>query len=470
MFSKFNKIVLFVLSLLLFSTIAAAYSVGPSTSVLAMAAVTGGYLDPTVVLFRTNLGKTVGYETWFRSKLSKYISMIDHVKFKDTGQFSAVKGSIAPQAAIVHLVRDFDANGGVDYEQPILRPLTGQGRIGTAPISGHGEHRKWFTQKLKINMRRHAVEVRDNEMTEQMITKEIAMKLIERGSSDLKDWFSRLLPFEMMFSLLRGYSENITDTNFGRGVSAKSHPNSYVQGYGRVPWDTDYTFDAGFETNYATALASLSDTSTKYFSAQSIKNMVYLARKHKIQPITVNGFEVFLIFIHSAQMRQLRNDPEWYQAQKDAGERGQKNQIFTGVSEGYLYEGSFIIVDDTIPAARVSGDSDTDLFGVAYDSTKGTVNYGVSEYMENPRDVSPRKPALLLGAGAVLAANIKGFKLTTEMSDHEQQIEDAGRMIYGFQRADLIDDDNMLKRGANLFYDNNTSLVYWTWSPDVVTI
>lgn len=470
MFRVFKKSFVMVLSLLLLASIAAIYNAGPSAGILAVSAVPGGYLDPSVQLFRVNLGKTVGYEVWLRGKLSKYISMIDHVKYKDTGQFAGVKGSLAPQAAIVHLVRDFEKEGGIDYEMPILRPLTDQGRIGVAPVSGHGEHRRWFTQKLKINMRRHAVEVRDNEMSEQMITPTLAMKLLEKGSSDLKDWFSRLLPFEMMASILKGYSENITDTTWGLGVTAKSHPNSYVQGHGRVAWSTAYTFDAGYETNMATALATLTDTASKYFSAQSIKNMVYLARKHKIQPIVVKGYEVFLIFIHSAQMRQLRNDPEWYQAQKDAAARGNDNQIFTGVSEGYLYEGSYIIVDDTIPAARISGDTDTDLFGIAYDSALGTVNYGVANYMANPRDISPRKPALLLGAGAVLAANVKGFKLTTEVADHEQKIEDAGRMIYGFQRADLIDDDNLMKNGAGAFYDNTTSLVYWTWSEDTVTI
>lgn len=463
-----------ILTFCLFAVIYATYSV-QSEQVVTLAVISGGYLNPNVQLFRENLGTKVGYEVWWRSKLSKFISFIDHVKYKETGVFSGMKGSLPPEAGIVHVVRDFNQKGGVNYEMPILRPLTGQGRIGTAPLSGHGEKRKWFTQKLKINLRRHALDVRDNEVSEQMIAPEIAMKLLERGGNDLKDWFSRLLPFEMYFSLLRGYSENISDSTWGRGVSAKSHPNSYVQGYatnnGRVPWSTAYTFDAAFETNYATALASLTDTSSKHFKAQSIKNMVFLARKHRIQPIVVKGYEVFLIFIHSAQMRQLRMDSEWTQVQREAGPRSYtENQIFSGVSEGYLFEGAYIIVDDTIPAARVSGDTDLAIFGTAYASTLGTVNYGVTSYLDNPRDVSPRKPAILLGAGAVLAANVNGFKLTTEVLDHGQKIEDGGTMFYGFGRSDLIDDDNLLGNGADKFYDNNSSLVYWTWSPDAIQV
>jgi len=463
-----------MLGFFLFAATVAAYNAETGGVLMAVTAVSGGYLNPDVQLFRVNLGKKVAKEVWWRGKLSKYISFINHVKYKETGEYASMKGSIPPEAGLVHMVQDFTSNAGVDYEMPVMRPLTGQGRIGTAPISNHGEKSKWFTQKLSINMRRHALEVRDNEMTEQMLDKKIAMKLLERGSSDLRDWFSRLLPFEMYFSVLRGYSENITDPYFGRSKTAKSHPNSYVQGYatnnGRVPWSTDYTFDAGYETNMKTALASLSDTSSKHFSAQSIKNMVFLARKHRIQPFVRDGVEAFLILIHSAQMRQLRQDSEWYTAQQYIAQRGYKNQVFTGVSEGFLFEGAYIVVDDTIPAARVSGDTDTSVFGIPYDSSLGTVNYGVQAYMENPRDVSPRKPAILLGAGSVLAANVRGFKLTTEVTDHEQKVEDAGRMIYGFQRADIIDDDNVLGNGAGLFYDNTSSLVYWTWSPDVISI
>lgn len=468
------KILRYILGFFLIAATVAAYNVETGSVLMAITAVSGGYLNRDVQMFRVNLGKKVAKEVWWRGKLSKYISFINHIKYKETGEFASMKGSMPPESGLIHMVQDFASNAGVDYEMPILRPLTGQGRIGTAPLSNHGEKRKWFTQKLSINMRRHALEVRDNEMTEQMLDSKIAMKILERGSGDLKDWFSRLLPFEMYFSILRGYSENVTDSTFGRGKTAKSHPNSYVQGNatnnGRVAWGTDYTFNDAYETNMATALGTLSDTSSKHFKAQSIKNMVFLARKHRIQPFTKEGVEAFLIFIHSAQMRQLRQDDEWYTAQKDAALRGYKNQIFSGVSEGYMFEGAYIVVDDTIPAARVSGDTDTSVFGTAYDSTLGTVNYGVSSYMDDPRDVSPRKPAILLGAGAVLAANVRGFKLTTEMTDHEQKIEDGGRMIYGFQRTDLIDDDNVLGNGADLFYDNTSSLCYWTWSPDVISI
>jgi hypothetical protein len=468
-----GKLLYLVLGFFIFAGITASINADTqhlTPGTLLSVAVVGGYLNPDVQMFRVNLGKKVAYEVWWRSKLSKFISMINHVKYKETGEYSSMKGSLPPSAGIVHAIQDFEAAGGVDYEMPILRPLTGQGVIGTHPLTNQGEKRMWFTQKLKINMRRHALEVRDNEMTEQMLDPKISAKLLERGSGDLQDWFSRLLPFEMWFSLFRGYAENITDSSFGRSVTAKSHPNSYVQGNGRINFTTPYTFNAAFETAYAAALATLSDTSSKHFNAQSIKNMVFLARKHRIQPIVVKGYEVFLIFVTSAHMRQLRNDPEWYQAQKDAAPRSTENQIFTGVSEGHLFEGAYICVDDTMPAARVTGDTDTAVFGTAYAAALGTVNYGVTNYMANPRDVSPRKAAVLLGAGAVLAANVKGFKLTTEITDHGQKIEDGGRMIYGFQRTDLIDDDNVLGNGANLFYDNTSSLVYWTWTPDIITV
>ena len=434
-------------------------------------AVTGGMYDPSVQIFRTNLGLKTGKEVWWRGRFSQLMSFIDHVKFKETARYTAVQGSRAPNEAVIHVIRDFEKKGGIDYEFPIRHPLTGQGRIGAAPLSNHGEDRKITMQMLKMNMRRHAVNVRDNEISEQLLPKQLAMDLLERGADDLKDWFSRLLPFDALFSIVQGYSENVTNSDWGRGVSAKSHPNFYVQGDGRVAFSTPKTFNAAYETNVATALATLSDTSSKRFNAQSIRNMVFLAANvHRIPKIKMKGKEGYLIFVTGAHMKQLREDSEWLSAQKDAAARGEDNQIFTGYMEGYWYEGAWLVEDQTLPACRVLGDTDTSVFGVAYDSTRGTVNYHRADYMDSPLDVSPRKLAILVGSGAIMAANVRGFKLTSEVTDHEQKIEDGGRMFYGFQRSDMIDTENLFGNGADTLYDNTTSLVYATWTPTTITV
>lgn len=436
----------------------------------------GGIVNPDVFHFRTNLEKKVGKEVWWKGKIGAMSSFIDYDKFVKTGQFGAVPGSMQPTEAIVHIVRDFKSKKGAKLEVPLLRPLTGQGKIGTATLKRTGELRKILSTKCAINMRRHAVVIQDNEMSVQMTDPEIAMSLYESGGNDLKDWFSRLMPFDMYYSLLTGYSTNLTDATNGLGYSQRSHPNFFVQGDGQVLFKTSSgthvarTFDTGYEVNCATGLATLSSgVDEDKFNTQSIRNLVYLGNKFKVPKVKKNGLELYPIFIHDAQARQLREDTVWQQAMREAWDRGQKNPLFTGAVEGYIYEGAFLVVDSTLPAARITGD---DGF-VAAESSNGLstgVHYVKSDFMDDPRDSSPRKCAILVGAGGITAAEGLGFKLTEEVDDHGQWIEHGGRMIYGFTRPDIFDDDNVMGNGAGLFYDNQSSIVYWTYSEDDVEV
>ena len=41
--------------------------------------------------------------------------------------------------------------------------------------------------------------------------------------------------------------------------------------------------------------------------------------------------ETYVLFVDSYQAEQLKNDPEWGEMQKQAGERGKNNNIFTGI-------------------------------------------------------------------------------------------------------------------------------------------
>ena len=73
------------------------------------------------------------------------------------------------------------------------------------------------------------------------------------------------------------------------------------------------------------------------------------------------------------------------------------------------------------------------------------------------------------GPGGITAATGKKFKFTRELDDHEQHEEIAGRMFLGAARPDLIDSDGN-EQTAGLFKETTSSLEYWTYSPDTITI
>lgn len=436
-------------------------------------AVVGGMFTTSTHAFRVNLQKKVGKEAWIYGRLGPLTSIIDYEKYKATGQLGVVPGSPALDASIIRLVRDFKSNKGVKLDVPLTRPLTGQGRTGTATLTNNAERKKLFYQKVAINMKRHALQVRDNEMSEQMLPAEIAMEIMERDGSDLKDWFSRYLSFENLYALLTGYSTNLWDPSWGLGYDQKSHPNIYIGGHGEVDFNTTSgahtarTFDAGWEVNLATLITAMAEADDTALNMNMVRTISFMAQKKKLQGLKSNKYQVPIAFITSAHVRQLRKDPEFIEIMNFAAERGKDNPLFTGQVESYLIEGVLFVVDDTIPSIFVTSDTE---FSTSL-STNGLstgLQYGTATFMDNPRDGGYRKPILVVGAGAILAAEGAGFKLTEEVTDHEQSIESGGRMIYGMTRSDMTDDDNYLGNGAGKFYANTDSFEVVTYTPDTI--
>ena len=152
--------------------------------------VTGQY-SSEMQIFRRNLMKKVDREIWVKGKFGKLTSIMDYDKYKTAKVYAAKKGSTPPKNAIVHQFQDFKSDKGTIMDVPCSRPLTDQGRTGVAPLTNHAEQRKIFTKKITLNMRRHALQVRDTEMSEQNVNSKLEVDLFEGGASDLKDWFSR---------------------------------------------------------------------------------------------------------------------------------------------------------------------------------------------------------------------------------------------------------------------------------------
>lgn len=428
-------------------------------SVLA-AAVVGGTWTESMQIFRRGLSKKLEKLVWRYSKWSKLTDIIDVKKYRDAGTYAGAISLPTPKN-LVHVVKDFEREGGIYMDIAVRVPLTGKGRVGAANLRGHEEKRKILTKKVAINQLRHAVEIQDSKMSKQMLKKpEIVMSLMERGQSDLQDWFTRRIGAYPYQAILGGYSDNLTDSSWGLNLSIKSHPNCYVADYGKVPFAN--VFNAAYETAVETALSTLADVSDKHFKLQTIKNMVYLADKHKVEPILINGRLLYILFIHPAQAWQLKKDPEYLTYVKDAGVRGDQNVIWTGQLEGTMVEGTLILIDATIPGARISTDE-------GYNSLFGTVNYGLSNYMEQPRDTAPRKPAIICGVGAVTAGYGSELGFESETADYNQFMGDAADMICGFERGDIMDDDNYFGNGAGAFYENASSIVMFTYSPDTLT-
>jgi len=436
--------------------------------------------NDSMQVYRRALGKKVEKGVWQYGKLAQFTGFIDVAKYRKSGFYGGTM-SLKPSGKVIDIRKDFETEGSLQMDIPILYPLTGQGVIGGQELHGNEEQRKILTKKVSLNQIRNAVKIQDNKMSKQALKKpEIQMALMEKGAADLQDWFTRKISFLAYQAALAGYSDNLTDSTNGVGLTIKSHPNLYIKGVGLTGGKVAFTVAEGGTNSFTTAYENSVSSSLKQlyvsgnvaataFTAQDVRNIVFLGTKHKVQPSeVVDGTFAPILLLHSTQIRQLRSDPEWQQAQRVANVRGEENPVFSGLMEGYLFEGAFIISDDTIPGAYVTSSQNSN--GVTYAGTAANpVQYGRPDYMLVPRDVSPLKPAILLGVQSITGGYASPIAFEREEWDYSQFIGDAADAILGLERADITDDDGYFgTRGA--FYENASSLVYFTYSPDGISI
>lgn len=459
MYSKTVKS--FILLLGILASIIAVTKGDSGFGLMIAGAVIGGTWTPEMAIFRRGLSKKLEKVPYRVSKWSEWTQDVNVNKFKKADTYAGAM-SLPKPSNLIYQIRDYQREGGIYMDIPVLVPLTGKGRHGSAPLRGYEEKRKILIKKNAINQIRHAVEIQDSKMSKQVLQKPtIQMALMERAFEDLKDWFTRKLAMQPYLAIMQGYSDNITDPDYGLNLAPKSHPNIYVAGSGKVAFGG--TFNGAYETAVATALATLNNASTQGMTFKRLMNMVYLAALHKTQPIVVDNKKLILIILDHVQALQLKQDSEYQAYLKDAGIRGKDNLIFTGQLEGTYIEGAYIVIDETKPAARIAGDD-------GYDSSLGyTVQYGRTDYMEQDRDNGARRPAVVLGAGAVTCGYGDGLSFESETADYGAFKGDAADMIIGYERADIIDSDNYFGLGANTFYGNFSSFLYFTYGTETIS-
>jgi len=149
------------------------------------AIVVGGMYSDQMQIFRRGLSRKLDLLTWRYGKWAKFTNMIDVKKYKEAGTYAGAMSLPAP-SNLITVVKDFEREGGIYMDTPVLVPLTGVGKVGTAPLRGSEEKRAILTKKVAINQVRHAVGIQDNKMSKQVLRKpEIQMALMERGMKDL---------------------------------------------------------------------------------------------------------------------------------------------------------------------------------------------------------------------------------------------------------------------------------------------
>lgn len=252
-------------------------------------------------------------ELWYKDLWADVPTMLFMTRFMGAGSNNPIQ-----------LVTDLSKNPGDKIHIGLSTKLSGDGVTGDSELEGNEEAISSYEQSVDINQLRHAVR-----LTGRMDEKKVAYSMRQDAKEKLKIWWAERIDQEIIWKL-----SGRTDKTFANTPTAPTSDRIV------------YANDAG-------ATASL--TADEVFDTKMIdaaKQTALLATP-KVRPIRLSdqqhrGLAVYVLIIHPYQATDLRQDPVWNQAQRDANVRGSSNPILSGALG--IYNGVVVYEHESIYA------------------------------------------------------------------------------------------------------------------------
>lgn len=217
------------------------------------------------------------------------------------------------EQSMIQELEDLKAKKGTNISFGLGIKLSGAGITGDSTLEGNEEAMTDYDEDVAINQLRHAVRLTGN-----MEEKKNAYDMRVSGKNRLADWFAERIDREILDKLCGKTTSTFANTPT---VAASSRS----------------VFAGGVSAVGSLTTAMKIDTKV----LDKAKQTAQLASP-MIRPLRVNGKDHYVAILHPYDATNLRQDPVWNQAQREANVRGEDNPIFDG-SYG-IYNG--IIVHD----------------------------------------------------------------------------------------------------------------------------
>lgn len=311
---------------------------------------------------------------------------------------------------VMQISRDLAKKKGDMQTFGLITRLTGDGVTGDDELEGNEESANSYSEQVAIDQIRHAVRTKGK-----LDSQKVTYDSIAEYRDLIRIWMKEFIAKQAFLKLGGVTNTTLVDTE-GVAYSARaawSNTPDYIPDADEAYTGTRYRYiNAG-----AVSTASLSsshlmtlDFITKCQTKAKLSNP-------KLQPINVDGENMYVMYMHPLQASQLRQSSDWKTAQQNAQKRSEKNPVFydaLGVwSNVILFENEFI------PWLDVS---------VAGNSFRGAAT-GTDCAVDAAR-------ALLCGRQAVLMAEASNPEaLVVETFDYKNKEGVAGNFIGGIQKA-----------------------------------
>lgn len=236
------------------------------------------------------------------------------------------------EQSMIQELEDLSKEAGSNISFGLGMKLSGAGITGDSTLEGSEEAMTDYDEDVAIDQLRHAVR-----LTGRMDEKKNAYNMRISAKNRLADWWAERIDQEILDKLCGKTSSTFSNTP----TAAASSRSVFAGGQSSVGNVT---------------------------STMKIDCKVLDAAKQKaklaspmIRPIRVGGKEYYIVILHPYSATNLRQDPVWNQAQREANVRGEENPIFSGALGVYngmvIHEHEYVYTTtDGSSSARVARD------------------------------------------------------------------------------------------------------------------
>lgn len=332
--------------------------------------------------------------------------LLDDV-MKDVENITRFMGSDSNN--VIQVSRELQKKGGDVETFGLVARLSGNGVTGDDELEGNEESMNSYSEQVAIDQIRNAVRLKGKLDAQKTVYPQIQV-----ARENLRTWMKEFVARQIFLKLGGVTNTTLVDTN---GV---------VVG-GRALWSNtpDFIPDADEAAGTGNRYICVETTGTDALAAADtmtldvVTDAATKARlaNPKIQPLTANGEDFYVMYLHPLSARDIRKSSDWKNAQQNARERAESNPLFRGAL-GY-WSNVLLLENEFVPWLDVS---------VALNSFRGPA-VGTDCAVDCARN-------LLCGRQAVLMAEASNPEaLVIETFDYKNKDGVAANFIGGLQKA-----------------------------------
>ncbi|MDD4891634.1 MAG: N4-gp56 family major capsid protein, partial [Phycisphaerae bacterium] len=256
--------------------------------------------------------------------------------------FSTANGLLTSNGnGVVHVNAELSKQRGDGITFQLIPALMGTGQGDDGTLIGNEEAMTAYNFLLNIHERGHAVRSA-GKMSEQRAV----MKFRPTAKQKLAEWLSNVALEDDIWRALCGLRNASTALST---VNYKYPSSNRIMYIGQTAAGTELA-DKATDALLSAQTATDALFGTTVIERARRKAMVVTP---KIQPLRIEGEDVYVMYIHPYQSKALRKDTAWLEAQQHANLRGSKNPLFTAALG--RWENVIILESQRIPVRTGAG-------------------------------------------------------------------------------------------------------------------